>query len=865
MRVRATRIRVMGIRAMRASVAPRRLRIQGLILVLGGVLLVSLPGAGFAQGPLDAVRSVLDPSSGAQEGEAGAPRDEREREAPEPPGIEELVPLSLKVQREATAAESEIRRLGDLEEPAATTRELERTAERLDAELRRGEEPDPTRGTEVASFQERVVDAGDGLRERLRELEAIRSSWRRQRELWRSWRERLGSQGRPALAAEAERSLGRIDEVLAAADGAVNRALEVQRRLETLRGELPELARQSGLMRSTGVVGGGSETPTSRRDAPLLGSSEHREQLREGFLAPLAQGLRSLSPPDPEFWEGHSGVLALQILLFLAAGLLARHFRGWGRVGEEWSGILAHPWVLGAFVATAPSNLLYPLPPPIWRLALWTVFALSSAVLAASTFRSAVKRWTIHGLAGGFVLLLVLEVLAVPVAWQRLVVVGLCLLGGALLVLAARVAAGGDEDRHGFRLLAVLAAGVLAVTGVAEVLGFDALARGLLDSALATAFVVLAVTLLLRLGRGAIRGSIHRAAGRFPLLQRVGHRLAAGLSGLYQALLVLFALVELIHIWGSFPTPAAAFRTVWGAGVSIGGTELRLGGILLAILALYLVFLASTLLRSSLEGEVLAKRDLDAGVRTAISTLLHYLLVTVGFFLALSVLGVDLTSFALVVGALGVGVGLGLQDLVKNFFSGLVLLFERPVRVGDTVILDGEWATVKKIGLRATTVTTFDRSEIIVPNGDLTSKRVTNWTLSDQVSRLIVPAGVAYGSDVERVFQVLHEVAAEHPEVLEEPAPTVLFMGFGDSSLNFELRVWVGSIEVRLTTLSDLHAAIDRSFRDEGITIPFPQRDLHLKSAAPGAGFGEAVRSEDRKGEIPSGSESTDTTKETSG
>lgn len=812
-------------RAARTFLPPVSLPHLFRVLSAGWVLLTLLPLPAGSQTPLDTVRSVLAPGSEAGSGE----EPQEPPSGPEPPGIEELVPLSLEVQREAQEAEAELRRLGDLEQVSATARELERIGARLGDEPGTGERIDPSRGAEVAAFQERVELAASGLRDRLGELESIRSSWRQKRELWRSWQQRLAAQDRPALAAEAARGLARIAGVLEAVDGAVDRSLEVQRRLESVRLELPDLVRGSGL------GPGAEDVPLIRRDAPLLGSLRHRQQLREGLLAPLADGLRSVSLPEPVFWERHSGALALQLFLFLAAGLLARTFRAWSGVGEDWSGVLAHPWVLGAFVATAPTNLLYDLSPPLWGLFVWTVFAVSSAVLAASTFRSAAKRWSIYGLAGAFTLLLTLEVLSLPAAWQRVVVVVLCAVGCGLMILAERHAAGQEADRRGFRLLMVLAAGILALTLVAEVLGFDGFARGLLDAALASAFVFLAVALLLRLGRGAIRGSVYRASRRFPLLQRVGHRLAVGLSWLYQALLVVFTLVELTDIWGLFPSPGAAFRALWGASFSLGRTELTLGGVLLAMLALYLVFLASTLLRSALEGEVLAKQDLDPGVRTAISTLLHYLLVTVGFFFALSLLGVDLTSFALVVGALGVGVGLGLQDLVKNFFSGLVLLFERPVRVGDTVILEGDWATVKKIGLRATTVTTFDRSEIIVPNGDLTSKRVTNWTLSDQVSRLILRVGVAYGSDIERVFRILHQVAAEHSDVLEDPAPTVLFMGFGDSSLDFELRVWVGSIDVRLTTLSDLHGALDREFRKNGITIPFPQRDLHLKSGTPPA------------------------------
>jgi len=585
-----------------------------------------------------------------------------------------------------------------------------------------------------------------------------------------------------------------------------------------------------------GAASAEAPVPTTRIDggSPVLGSREHREQLRDALEEPLFAGLAALTWPDSEFWRQHSSALMLQLVLLVTVALLARSFRSWRHVGEEWSGFLAHPWMLGAFVAATPFTLLYRTPPPSWALVQWTVFAVSGATLATVTFRSAVKRWAIYGLAAVFLLIAALEVLAFPAPYLRLVVAAVGALGVLLLILADRQAGRDEEDRRGFRLLVRLSAGVLAVILGAEVLGFDEFARGLLESALATAFVVLAVALLLRLGRGAIGGVIDRGARRFAVLQGVGPRLAVGLSWLYQAVLILFAILEITDIWGLYASPLEALGSLWNAGFSVGNYRLTLGQLLLALLAVYLAYLVSTLLRSTLEGEVFPRRELDPGIGAAITTLLHYVLVTVGFFFAFSLLGFSLTNLALIVGALGVGVGMGLQDLVKNFFSGLVLLFERPVRVGDMVILGGEWGTIRKIGLRATTITTFDRSELIVPNGELTSERVTNWTLSDEVTRLVLPIGVAYGSDIEAVFRVLQEAAEEHPEVLEDPAPVVLFMGFGESSLQFELRVWVGSVDVRLPTYSSLHADIDRRFRRQGITIPFPQRDLHLKSMPEG-------------------------------
>jgi small-conductance mechanosensitive channel len=183
---------------------------------------------------------------------------------------------------------------------------------------------------------------------------------------------------------------------------------------------------------------------------------------------------------------------------------------------------------------------------------------------------------------------------------------------------------------------------------------------------------------------------------------------------------------------------------------------------------------------------------------------------------------------------------------VNNFASGLILLFERPVKIGDTIELEENWGVIKKLGLRATIVQTYDNAEIVVPNSDLISNQVTNWTLAERRIRIKVNVGVAYGSDVDLVLQLLKECADEHELVLKDPAPQALFMGFGDSSLDFELRVWVADFADRRIVPSDMHQAIDRKFRQSNIEIPFPQRDLHVRS------LDEAVSSSLKSKELPS-------------
>jgi small-conductance mechanosensitive channel len=202
----------------------------------------------------------------------------------------------------------------------------------------------------------------------------------------------------------------------------------------------------------------------------------------------------------------------------------------------------------------------------------------------------------------------------------------------------------------------------------------------------------------------------------------------------------------------------------------------------------------------------------------------------------LKLTGISFAGLAIVAGALSVGIGFGLQNIVSNFVSGLILLFERPIKSGDFVTVGGVEGTVKSISIRATEIETLDRQNILVPNSELVSQQVTNWVLHDPIGRLILDIGVAYGSDVEKVRTILEEVATGSEYVITDgvmaPKPKALFMSFGDSSLNFELRVWIRQIRRRFDATSDLHFAVDKAFRENGVEIPFPQRDLHVRSWA---------------------------------
>ncbi|HSE91359.1 MAG TPA: mechanosensitive ion channel domain-containing protein, partial [Candidatus Binatia bacterium] len=233
--------------------------------------------------------------------------------------------------------------------------------------------------------------------------------------------------------------------------------------------------------------------------------------------------------------------------------------------------------------------------------------------------------------------------------------------------------------------------------------------------------------------------------------------------------------------------------------------------------------------RFLLEEDVYPRTRIASGQSYALSSLLNYAILAIGFVVALAVLGMDLTNMTVLAGAFGVGIGFGLQSVVNNFVSGLILLFERPIHVGDTVQVGSLQGRVRRIGIRSSIVRTFQGAEIIVPNATLITQEVTNWTLSDQLRRIDLPVGVSYGTAPKKVIELLESVARAHPQVLQNPAPRALFMGYGDSSINFELRAWAEFANWQQVH-SDLTVAIYDAVYAAGMTFPFPQRDVHVLS-----------------------------------
>ncbi|MDH4267030.1 MAG: mechanosensitive ion channel [Deltaproteobacteria bacterium] len=265
----------------------------------------------------------------------------------------------------------------------------------------------------------------------------------------------------------------------------------------------------------------------------------------------------------------------------------------------------------------------------------------------------------------------------------------------------------------------------------------------------------------------------------------------------------------------------------------INQTPVTPSSVFMFLFVILVFFLFSRILQSLLKNKFLTKLHIEEGLKYTSLRISHYTLMVIGFLVAFQFIGIDLSGLAVIVGLLSVGIGFGLQNVTSNFVAGIILLIERPIKIGDRVTVGGTEGNVVAINIRSTTIRSLNNISIIVPNSEFVSTHVVNWSHEDLKVRLVAEVGVSYNSDLDQVFRSLYEVAEESPNVLKNPEPDVLFASFGDSSWNMQLRVWLKGPENYYQIRSEINCAIVRKFRQNGIEIPYPQRDLHVRSPLP--------------------------------
>jgi len=786
------------------------------------------------------------------------------------------LPLSVSVPRVQASPQAQV----DTTQPAPTpipASEIARRSEEARATLRRilGRlgSPDvldrveaqlPETEASITRLREETTDPP--LNElSFRRLEDIRQQWVRLERQIEGWQRTL--ENRSSLLDEERANLGTLQDTWevtddsAAAGGVPEPVREQVGAVLSLADSVATLleARRERLLAAVGRVSQQSvaveevltrleaaQSSARRRllspDSPFLWQALGPSADTSSFTLQLERAWERNARAVREFRDDYGDRAALHLVLFLVLILLAwwleQGTERWLREDERLAStahVLRRPASSALIVALLLTRWLYPRAPiAIYDLA--TLFMLVPVLRLLPGVIAEGMRAPLYGLAGLFVLDRMVSLTSEQTLLGRLLLLALTgfTLGGLLWVVrmgGRKVLRGSGQLGKTAIFFSRLGLLVLAVSLVANVVGNVLLAQLLTGATIRSA--ILGVVLyagVLVLG-GLISVTLRtRAAGAFRAIRH--HR-----PLIHERLLALLRWVAVgVWVWVTLELfqlrdlLVREISAILSRSLDVGTLSLSLGDVLIFGLVLWLSWLISRVVRFVLQEDVLPRLELPRGVPGTISMMANYVILGIGFVIAVGAAGIDWSRFAIVAGALGVGIGFGLQNVVNNFVSGLILVFERPVKVGDMVEVGTLLGEVRRIGIRASTVRTLDGAEVIVPNGHLISNEVVNWTLSDRQRRISVDVGVRYGTEPERVLDLLEGVARDHPEVLDVPEPNALFQEFGDSALIFTLRCWTGEFVEYFRVRSELTVAVNARLKDAGLEIPFPQRDLHLRT-----------------------------------
>jgi len=405
----------------------------------------------------------------------------------------------------------------------------------------------------------------------------------------------------------------------------------------------------------------------------------------------------------------------------------------------------------------------------------------------------------------------------------------------AFLTRSPRMFEGTVGSMHQARVFAIrLALVVLAVSLIANLFGYVKLSQFLGIVCVYSAFIAISMFTGVRVfTRLLLEGVDSAAAQQLAVVRLYRDSVIRWVPRVFHWTGLLIWLLVTVNLLGLSDWFAGIFSSVLSFHIAGVGAGVTFGGVIGFFLILLVGYAVSSAIRFLLREELLRRFHLARGVPELIASILHYLLLLLIFLLAINAGGVELNKFTVLTGALGVGVGFGLQNIVNNFISGLILQFERPIHVGDILDVDGTTGKVSRIGIRSSTVKTFQGAEVIIPNGNFISGKVINWTLSESMRRVELPVGIAYGSEPKVVTDLLNQAAIANEAVLTSPPPAVYFKEFGDSALNFELQFWVMQESNTVKVKSEVALAAMALLGEAGIEIPFPQRDLRLRTVDP--------------------------------
>jgi small-conductance mechanosensitive channel len=777
---------------------------------------------------------MIHADAGAQNTEsAEQPAAEVKKEEP-PPGLAELVSRSSKLNERLSRLQRQTESVFDLSAAQewydSTTVKLDKLTERVDgqksiekptyqdlAELKGAiRQADSTNNDQIGDFTRAI-----------RKVESWRIEWLEEYEQWTRWQETLG---KSVSITSVKDTFARTQQIISKALDLIREELDPllvgQQKVEELHHRIFKLDTEvDGLILAV-------RGDVLQKKTPVMFSARFFSNLRRAIFFELPRQLR-ISWPGKDFFVDDAWVIILQIVVTLGIALGIRRRREQLREMPKWRFVAKRPYAAGLTFAVPILSVFYGPLPAVWRLLLWAVAGISLSRLARGITTDVWARRSIYGGTAVVITNQLLAVIGLPQTFVRVYLFGITLIG-FLFFLWRSVKTARDGSSALFSWVMRLTALFLMVVFIAEFIGQTVFAMQIFDALNRSVIFVLFGWMVITLIRGGLELIVTSPVfQKVSFLKKNAAVVLRRMMFLIQILIWTFIFSNIMVDWGLFNVPSEAIQGFLALGFTVGSKKITIGLVLAAVAILYGSFIISWAVQTVFMEEVLRRRQVELGVRMSMARLVHYVLVLVGFMIALSALGFDLKNITILGGALGIGIGFGLQTVVSNFVCGLILLFERPLKVGDVIEVGEQRGRVKKLGLRSTVVQTFDQAEVVVPNTDLISNQVTNWTLADRQIRFTIPVGVAYGSDIALVMKSLTEFAEENPLVLKDPGPQVLFSALGASSLDFELRIWIEDFNDRRQVQSELLVEIDRRFRELNIEIPFPQSDLHLRSVDP--------------------------------
>lgn len=574
------------------------------------------------------------------------------------------------------------------------------------------------------------------------------------------------------------------------------------------------------------------------RNSPPLWEALFNSEAEDVIVAQAAESARGFVGDVKDFLQKYSDRLAWHVVFFLVMLALLHLLRRSltpesvaGLVDPATMFVLDHPFATSFLLALIAVLLFYPgAATVVLRIA--TLPAVIPVVILLPPLLPKTLRHWVYMLVAMYVLDFLRYLLPADSLLTRMLLLmiatGGCVgLGLFLRSRGSELSASGPRER---RILLAVRFGLLlfAVSVISNFVGSMTLAEILVTAPIRITYTAAVIStgaqLLMTLLVVALQSPpAQRLRSVRDHRELIGYRCRA----LIRLVAIIFWVAICLNVLG-------VAGDVWAAGVNflqlrwtVGEAEISIQAVAVFLAVLLSAVIFSRMLRFVLTEEILPRFRLPRGAPGTVDVLSHYGVLLLGFFIALAAAGVDLSKVTLLVSALGVGIGFGLQNVVNNFVSGLILVFEHPVQVGDFVEVGTLFGQVKKIGFRASVLRTPDGSEVIIPNGELVGAKFINWSLSDRLRRINIPVSVAYGTDPNRVIEILLGIAREHPAVLANPTPLAVFDRFGDSALNFTLFCWC-FVDKWFVVRSELTVAINNAFKEAGIQIPFPQQDVYV-------------------------------------